>query len=226
MPRVCDLAIRSTAISGTKLTDEVNARVKEAIRVLSTSSSNSHAASLSLRFFICSRVEIGRQKDRVERYLSHVKYENECGPSTTINFVLLRSPRLSPHSPETVIVSQGLIADPTFPEILWDLGRYKDHARIILGQNPRFNSRCPADESAYTPKFRRGLLQDLSGALEQNDTIYTLFDGAGRVSLDTERELGIFGHVWSLNVSPIFRDRSGILEGEQHMRVFPRTRQS
>ncbi|KAH9059702.1 hypothetical protein EDB87DRAFT_756831 [Lactarius vividus] len=163
--RVCDLALRSAASSGTKLIDEVNARVKEAIRVLSTSSSNSHAASLSLQFFICSRLEITRQRVRVERYRSHVKYESECGSSITIDFVVVRSPRLSPHNPETVIVGQGLIADPPFPEILWNLGQCKDHPRIILGQNPRFNPRCHVDESAYTPKFRRGLLQDLSGAL-------------------------------------------------------------
>ncbi|KAH9033754.1 hypothetical protein EDB85DRAFT_1050589 [Lactarius pseudohatsudake] len=105
--RVCDLALRSAASSGTKLTDEVNARVKEAIRVLSTSNSNSHAAGLSLRFFICSRLEIARQTDRVERYRSHVKYENECGLSITIDFVVLRPPRLSPHNPETVIVGRA-----------------------------------------------------------------------------------------------------------------------
>ncbi|KAI9442753.1 hypothetical protein H4582DRAFT_1309113 [Lactarius indigo] len=136
----------------------------------------------------------------------------------TINFVLLQSPLLSPHDPETVILSQELSADPSFPEILWNFSRYKGRARITLEQNPHFYLRCPADESAFTPKFRRLPLQDLSGVLENNATVYVLFDRPGRVFLTTERELRIFGNVWALNGSLIFRDRFGVLEGEKLVR--------
>ncbi|KAH9174166.1 hypothetical protein EDB89DRAFT_593988 [Lactarius sanguifluus] len=133
----------------------------------------------------------------------------------TINFVLLRSPLLTPHQ-ETVTVSQELSSSPSLPEILWNFSRYKDRrARVTLEQNPHFYLRCPADQSAYTPKFQRRQLQDPSGVLEHDDTVYVLFDRPGRVFLTTEHEFRIFGNVWSLNGSLIFRDRSGVLEGEQ-----------
>ncbi len=34
------------------------------------------------------------------------KFEDEWGPTMTINFVLLQSPLLTPHNPETVVVSR------------------------------------------------------------------------------------------------------------------------
>ncbi|KAH8989002.1 hypothetical protein EDB86DRAFT_2831763 [Lactarius hatsudake] len=123
----------------------------------------------------------------------------------TINFVLLQSPLLSPHDPETIIVSQELSADPSLPEILWNFSRYKGRARITLEQNPHFYLRCPADESAYTPEFRRRPLQDPSGAFENDVTVYVLFDRPGRVFLTTEHKLRTFGNVWALNGTLIFR---------------------
>ncbi len=131
--------------------------------------------------------------------------------------------------------SEELSARPSLPEILWNFNRYKDRARITLEQNPHFYSRCHADESAYTPKFRRHPLQDASRALEHNDTVYVLFDRPCRVFLDTEKKPRIFGNVWLLNGSLIFRglcrvslfcrflsdifpDDSGVLEGEQLVR--------
>ncbi len=176
---------------------------------------------------------------------------DECAPTMTINFVLPQSPLPSPHDPETIIVSrehqfirdlssktnlnhasEELSAGSSLPEILWNFSRYKDRARITLEQNPHFYLCFPADESAFTPKFRRYPLQDPSGALEHNDTVYALFDRPGRVFLTTEHKPRIFCNVWSLNGSLIFRglchfyrsrcllsdvfpDRSGVLEGEQ-----------
>ncbi|KAN0137479.1 hypothetical protein V8E53_004530 [Lactarius tabidus] len=116
----------------------------------------------------------------------------------TVNFVLLQSPVLSPHDPETVIVSL-LSANTSFPEILWNFSRYKDHARIALEQNPHFYLRFPTDEDTYTPTFQHRPIQDPSGALENNDTVYVLFDRPCRVLLDTELESRIFGNVWSLS---------------------------
>ena len=100
---------------------------------------------------------------------------------------------------------EELSADPSFPEILWNFSRYKDRARITLEQNPHFYLRCPTDERAYTARFRRRPLQDPSGALEHNGTVYVLFDRPGRVFLTTEHKPRIFGNVWSLNGFLIFR---------------------
>lgn len=120
-------------------------------------------------------------------------------------------------------------------EILWNFSRYKVPARITLEQNPHFYSRCPADESVYTPMFRRHPLQETTGALEHNDTVYVLFDRPSRVCLHTKQQSRIFGNIWLLNGSLIFRgvfhvflshqflsdvfpDSSGVLEGERFVR--------
>ncbi|KAI9438909.1 hypothetical protein H4582DRAFT_2075509 [Lactarius indigo] len=146
------------------------------------------------------------------------KSEDEWESTMTINFMLLHTPLLSPHDPETVIVSQVLRADSSFPEILWNFCRYKGRARITLEQNPHFYLRFPADESAYSPKFWCHPLRDPRGAFGHNDTVYVLFDSSGRVFLTTEQNPRIFGNVWTLNGSLIFRDRSGVLEGEKFVR--------
>ncbi|KAH9046545.1 hypothetical protein EDB84DRAFT_656871 [Lactarius hengduanensis] len=213
--RVCDLALRSAADSGTEVTDEANARFKEASRVLSSRSGRKRRMNPPIS--VHSGMKIARQKDRVKSDRSH-KSENKWGPTTTINFVLLRSPLLSPHDPETIVVSQELSAGASFAEILWNFSRYKGRARVTLEQSPHFYLRCPADESAYTPTFRRRPLQDPSGALEHNDTVYVLFDRPGRVFLDIEHKPRIFGNVWFLNGCLIFRDNSGVIEGEQLVR--------
>jgi hypothetical protein len=128
--------------------------------------------------------------------------------------------------------SEELSGSPSLPEILWNFSRYKGRARITLEQNPHFYLRCPADESAYTPMFRRHPLHDPNGSLEHNDTVYVLFDRPCRVFLDTEYKSRIFGNIWLLNGTLIFRgllyvslshsflsdrfpDNSGVLEGEQ-----------
>ena len=96
-------------------------------------------------------------------------------------------------------------ASPSFPEILWNFNRYERSARITLEQNPHFYLHLPADESAFTPTFQCHPLQDTSMALENNCTVYVLFDGPSRVFRDTERDFRIFGNVWSLNDTRIFR---------------------
>ncbi|KAH9172528.1 hypothetical protein EDB89DRAFT_889066 [Lactarius sanguifluus] len=106
---------------------------------------------------------------------------------------------------------------PSLPEILWNFSRYKDRARVTLEQNPHFYLRFPADESGYM--FQCHPLYDL-GTLRHNYTVYVLFDGPGRVFLDIEHKLRIFANVWLLNGSLVFRDRSGVLEGEQLVRGF------
>ncbi|KAH9172507.1 hypothetical protein EDB89DRAFT_885780 [Lactarius sanguifluus] len=115
--------------------------------------------------------------------------------------------------------SEELNAGPSLPEILWNFSRYKGRGRITLEQNPHFYLHCPADESIYTPKFRRRPLQDSSGALEHNDTVYVLFNRPCSIFLDIHHQLRIFDNVWSLNGFLIFRDSSGVLEGEQLVRA-------
>ena len=53
--------------------------------------------------------------------------------------------------------------------------------------------------------FQRNPLQDPSGTLEHNDTVYVLFDSPCRVFLNLEDKTRIFGNVWSLNGLLVFR---------------------
>ncbi len=98
-----------------------------------------------------------------------------------------------------------LSAKPSVSEILWNFSRYKDRARITLEQNPHFYSNLPAEESAYTPMFKRHPLGDLILALKPHDTVYVLVDRPGRVFLETEGRKRSFGNVWMLNGTLIFK---------------------
>ena|SRR6266702_3731100 len=98
-----------------------------------------------------------------------------------------------------------LSAKPSVSEILWNFSRYKDRARITLEQNPHFYSNLPAEESAYTPMFKRHPLGDLILALKPYDTVYVLVDRPGRVFLETEGRKRSFGNVWMLNGTLIFK---------------------
>ncbi|KAH9172534.1 hypothetical protein EDB89DRAFT_888122 [Lactarius sanguifluus] len=182
--------------------------------------------SLDLPLSIYSRMEIAKQKDNEKSVWSHAvgratlrlqKFWDNQGPTMTINFVLLRSPLLSSHDPDIVIVRQEFNIRPPLSEVLWNFSRYNDRARVTLEQNPHFYLDFPADESAYTPMFQCRPLHDL-GALKHNDTVYVLSDGPGRVFLDIEHKHRVFGNVWSPNGTLIFRDRFGVLEGEQLVR--------
>ncbi|KAF8271176.1 hypothetical protein EI94DRAFT_1721043 [Lactarius quietus] len=213
--RLCDLALRSAADSGTKVTDKTNIRFEKATQILSGHFKRNHRSDLPLSVY--SKMEIAKWKDSVQRDGSYVT-SDEWRRMITINFILLRSPLLAPDDPENVIVSQELSASLCLPEILWNFSRYEGRARVTLEQNPHFYLRCPADENAYSATFQRYPLQGLSGALEDNGTVYVLFDRPGRVFLTNGHNPGIYGNVWLLNGSLIFRDRSGVLEGEQLVR--------
>ncbi|KAH9018838.1 hypothetical protein EDB84DRAFT_636918 [Lactarius hengduanensis] len=149
---------------------------------------------------------------------SYTRTEDQWRPNMMIKFVLLRSPLVALHDPETVIVRQMLSTKPPLSEILWNFSRYKDRARITLEQNPHFYSSLPVDESAYTPIFKRHPLGDLSLALKPHDTVYVLVDRPGHMFLETEGGSRRFGNVWMLNGTLIFKDSSGVLEGEQFVR--------
>ncbi|KAI9429410.1 hypothetical protein H4582DRAFT_268116 [Lactarius indigo] len=103
---MCDIALRSAADSGMNVTGEADARFKEVIQTLHTSSSHSGSVyRLDVPLVVYERMKIAKRKDSVERKRSHVKSDVEWRPTMTINFVLLQSPLLSPHDPETVILS-------------------------------------------------------------------------------------------------------------------------
>ena len=200
------------------------------VMVLRVSTDSRFGRDLPLTVY--SRMEIAKQKDSVEsvesdevkRHGATLLFPNskEERGMMAINFVILPSPLLASRDADTVIVSRepNLFGDrfndnliyspeefstsPSLPEILWNFSRYKDPARITLEQNPHFYLRFPADETSYTPTFRCHPLQDPSGALEHNDTVYVLLDGPGRVILH-EPKLRIFCNVWSLNGFLIFR---------------------
>ncbi|KAN0133857.1 hypothetical protein V8E53_008352, partial [Lactarius tabidus] len=172
-------------------------------------------------------MEKAKRKDSVKSVWSHVakrasllvpKSKDERVTTMTINFVLLRSPLLVSGDHGTIIVSQEFSASPSLPEILWNFIDYNDRGRITLEQNPHFYLDCPTDQSAYTPTFQCHPLQGPSVALEHNGTVFVLFDGPSRVFLDIGPNLRIFGNVWSLNGVLIFRDRFGMLQGEQLVR--------
>ncbi|KAH9005640.1 hypothetical protein EDB86DRAFT_1470443 [Lactarius hatsudake] len=102
--RVCDIALRSAANSGTNVTDEANTRFKEATQLLSTLNSDSERVHhLALRLTVNARMEIAERKDSVERERSHVEFEEELERGPTINFVLLQSPLPAPRHPDSVI---------------------------------------------------------------------------------------------------------------------------
>ena len=105
-------------------------------------------------------------------------------------------------------VSEELNAGPSLSEILWNFSRYKGCARINHEQNPHFYLPFPADESTYTPQLQLYPLQDISGKLKHNDTVYVLVDRPGRVYLEIEHKPRIFGNVWLLNGCLLFRGGS------------------
>ncbi|KAN0133623.1 hypothetical protein V8E53_008570 [Lactarius tabidus] len=205
--RACDLALHSAADSGQKVNDDVNNLFEKATRMLYRYFGRWHCR------FLC-------QARAILLKGPHVNGEEKWRPKMMITFVLLRSPLAALHDPETVIVRQILSAKPSLSEILWNFGRYKDRARVTLEENPHFYSSLPADESAFTPLFRRHPLGDLSKALKSHDTVYVLVDRPGRMFLETEGEKRSFGNVWTLNDTLILKDRNGVLEGEQSIRTF------
>lgn len=179
-------------------------------------------------------MEIAKQKDiesvrsdllkrQHETLLTPNNEDSEQLGTMTINFVLLRSPLLDFRDPDTIIVSrepdffesrfdyilifalEEFNTSPSLPHILWNFSRYEGRARIKLEQNPHFYLSFPSDESTYTPMFQCHPLQGASGVLENDDTVYVLFDGPGRVIIDTEDQLRVFCNVWSLNGFLIFR---------------------
>jgi hypothetical protein len=171
-----------------------------------------------------------------------------------ITFVLLRSPLAALRDSETVIIHRKhrstnavvlgnlihtpemLSGEPSLSEILWNFGRYQGRARVTLEQNPHFYSSLPANESRFTPLFKRHPLRDFRKALKSHDTVYILVDTPSRMFFETEGEKRSFGNVWMLNgtliwkglclllthplLSDAFPDRNGVLEGDQSIRSF------
>ncbi|KAH9015910.1 hypothetical protein EDB85DRAFT_2156302 [Lactarius pseudohatsudake] len=133
-----------------------------------------------------------------------------------VNFVLLRSPLAALHDLDTITVPQLLSPKPTVSEILWNFARLEGRARVTLEQNPRFYMGLPVHEGAFGPEFSKDSMWDF--ALRSNDTVYVLVDRPGRVFLKAGHRNRMFGNVWMLNGTLIFKDSRGRLESERLVR--------
>ncbi|KAH9021673.1 hypothetical protein EDB83DRAFT_91324 [Lactarius deliciosus] len=168
------------------------------------------------------RMEMAKWEDSLTAFgTSFDDLKDDWGSTTTINFVLLRSPLASVRDAETVIVRQVLGTSPRLSDILWNFSRFKDRARITLEQNPHFYSTgsLPTDESAYMPWFKFSPIKDFGKQWPQLRTIYVLVDRPGHVFLETKQINRSFGNVWMVNDFLIFKDHRGSLEGEQLVRL-------
>ncbi|KAH8983457.1 hypothetical protein EDB92DRAFT_1574082 [Lactarius akahatsu] len=176
-------------------------------------------------------MEMSKWEDSLTRSLTAFEtsfndFKDDWGSTTTINFVLLRSPLASVRDPETVIVRQVLGTSPRLSDILWNFSRFRGRARITLEQNPHFYSigGLPTDKSGYMPWFKFSPIKDFGKQWSQLQTIYVLVDRPGTVYLQTKQINRSFGNVWMINDFLIFKDHRGSLEGEQLVRlsVLPR----
>ncbi|KAI9451455.1 hypothetical protein BJY52DRAFT_1352080, partial [Lactarius psammicola] len=218
--RVCDLALRSAADSGTEVTNEANQRFKEATEVLCRYSERWHPSHQpgDHPFSVDQRMEIPKWEDNLMTYpmrpLLH-RLENNRESTAIINFVLLRSPLSFARDSETVIVSQVFVGIPRLSEILWNFSRFEGHTRITLEQNPHFYSSLPKDEGAYMPWVKFSPIDGSGKQWRDLRTIYVLVDRPGRVFIETKQINRSFGNVWMINDFLIFKDRRGLLEGEK-----------
>ncbi|KAH9037016.1 hypothetical protein EDB84DRAFT_1481771 [Lactarius hengduanensis] len=220
--RVCDIALRSAADSGTEVTDEANQRFKEAIQVLSRYSERWHQSRQHDPSSVDERMRLAKSQDetlRNQRLLISTNYWPVPPGTTSIDFVLLRSPLSPERGPETVTVRQAFTAVPRLSDILWNFIRLEGHARITLEQNPHFYSSLPTDESAYMPWFNFSPIKDFREQWRHLRTIYVLVDRPGRIFLQTKQINRSFGNVWMINDFLIFKDHRGSLEGEQLIRL-------
>ncbi|KAH8996044.1 hypothetical protein EDB92DRAFT_1844912 [Lactarius akahatsu] len=175
--RTCDLALNDAADSGREVNNRANKRFEKATRVL------------------CMYFERWRR-----RFLSPGMPILPKGGSYTVRLSCSNCALLI--GPSSTLILQRT-EDQWRPKMM--INRYKDRARITLEQNPHFYSSLPADESAYTPIFKRRPLGDLSLALKPHDIVYVLVDRPGRVFLETKGEKRRFGNVWMLNGTLIFK---------------------
>ena len=147
--------------------------------------------------------------------------------------MLLQSPLA--HDPDAVVVrrkcvltqscsesshhlseSPALTEQRMTSEIFWNFARLEGRAsaRFTLEKNPRFYFDLPAHEGAFGPGFVKDPTQFHFPTLPRQesqddfDTVYVLVDRPGRVFLEAERRPRIFGNVWTLNGTLIFKGLS------------------
>ena len=90
------------------------------------------------------------------------------------------------------------------PDVLWMFSHLKDeNSRLALNQNPHFYRRLPIFPEAYEGKFRMKPVKII-----QHEVISVLVDNpghAGRVYIETAREVRVFGNAWDTNDTIIFK---------------------
>ena len=87
-------------------------------------------------------------------------------------------------------------------EILWNFGRFRDHRRLTLKENPHFYkpSDLPASREAYVGEFKTDPIDNF-----QHKRICVLTDKPGRVFLETDQSTRAFGNVWVPKDAIIFK---------------------
>ena len=162
--------------------------------------------------------------------------------------MLLRSPLAHPDAvvvPRKYGLTQGcpemfsshaelLSPYPLYAELIWNLYRLEGRARITLEQNCHFYRDLPRTEGAFDPGFYHHSMKDFNFQ-KRRDRVYVLVDRPGRVFLTAFKRNRIFGNVWMVNGTLIFRglyrifptrclfsdispDIRGCLEGERLVR--------
>ena len=100
-------------------------------------------------------------------------------------------------------------------EVLWKFCRLRDEKkRLILEQNPHFYKALPISPEAYGGKFRKEPIRRFETI--RHETISVLVDNpglAGRVFLETAREVRAFGNVWVPKDAIIFKGWCPLLRG-------------
>ena len=105
--------------------------------------------------------------------------------------------------PETLSHTAG------FEEVLWNFAHFEDERRVTLQDNPHFYSELPTSLDAYTPQFKALPVDRFE--LKPNATIYVVADQRRRVFLETRYETRIFGNVFTLKDTMIFKGSSNVL---------------
>lgn len=89
-------------------------------------------------------------------------------------------------------------------EVLWIFSRFKNKTHLSLEQNPHFYEALSPFPETYGGEFRMNPIQTFG----YSKGVSVLIDNpehAGRVFLETAREVRAFGNVWDVNDTIVFK---------------------
>ena len=96
-------------------------------------------------------------------------------------------------------------------EIIWVFSRLEGRAsaHFTLEKNFQFYLDLPANEGAFGPRFVKDSTKRFPFLRQDDsDTVYVLVDRPGRIFLEAKHRRRIFGNVWTLNGTLIFKGLS------------------